>query len=181
MSTLIVALLLLPIAVALLAGLVTLLARPLVTPAIAALEGARFRRCLTRVARGDLQLQGRQIEAALREFEAAFCLLIVRVDARLAEQIARHHTGLLSRLLSVADDLPQQRVRLLALAKVDRLLDRRGDMQRAYLQLRNRPLRDGRRLQLERELRRNARETRAAVRELIADLQLLSGRKVAYQ
>ncbi len=41
--------------------------------------------------------------------------------------------------------------------------------------------RDGRRLQLERELRRNARETRAAVRELIADLQLLSGRKVAYQ
>src|SRR5207249_12093347 len=77
--------------------------------------------------------------------------------------------------------LPQQRVRLLALAKVDRLLDRRGDMQRAYLQLRNRPLRDGRRLQLERELRRNARETRAAVRELIADLQLLSGRKVAYQ
>ena len=72
-------------------------------------------------------------------------------------------------------------MRLLALAKVDRLLDRRGDMQRAYLQLRNRPLRDGRRLQLERELRRNARETRAAVRELIADLQLLSGRKVAYQ
>ena len=69
MSTLIVALLLLPIAVALLAGLVTLLARPLVAPAIAALEGARFRRCLTRVARGDLQLQGRQIEAALREVE----------------------------------------------------------------------------------------------------------------
>ncbi len=73
------------------------------------------------------------------------------------------------------------RVRLLALAKVDRLLDRRGDMQHAYLQLRNRPLRDGRRLQLERELRRNARETRAAVRELIADLLLISGRKVAYQ
>ena len=38
MSTLIVALLLLPIAVALLAGLVALLARPLVAPAIAALE-----------------------------------------------------------------------------------------------------------------------------------------------
>ena len=78
-------------------------------------------------------------------------------------------------------DLPQQRVRLLALAKTDRLLARRGEMQRAYLQLRSRPLRDGRRLQLERELRRNARDLRAAVRELIADLQLISSRTVAYQ
>jgi len=181
MSTWLVALVLLPIALVLVAGLVVLLARPLAMPALAALERARFQRRLAHAARGDAHLQERQIEAALRELEAAFCLLIVRVDTRLAEQIARHHTGLLSRLLSVADDLPQQRVRLLALAKVDRLLDRRGDMQRAYLQLRNRPLRDGRRLQLERELRRNARETRAAVRELIADLQLLSGRKVAYQ
>jgi hypothetical protein len=178
---LIVALLLLPIAVVLLAGLITLLARPLVAPAMAALEGARFRRCLARVARGDLHLHGRQIEAALREFEAAFCLMTVRVDARLAEQIGRHHVGLLSRLLSVADDLPQQRVRLLALAKTDRLLARRSEMQRAYLQLRNRPLRDGRRLQLERELRRNARDLRAAVRELIADLQLITARTVAYQ
>jgi hypothetical protein len=55
------------------------------------------------------------------------------------------------------------------------------EMQRAYLQLRTRPLRDGRRLQLERELRRNARDARGAVRELIADLQLISSRKVAYQ
>src|SRR5256885_13653682 len=68
--------------------------------------------------------------------------------------------------LHAALPISQQRVRLLALAKVARLLDRRGDMQRAYLQLRNRPLRDRRRLQLERELHRNARETRAAVREL---------------
>ncbi|HYV55995.1 MAG TPA: hypothetical protein VE911_00545 [Candidatus Nitrosopolaris sp.] len=181
MSTLIVALLLLPIAVVLLGGLVLLLARPLVTPVITAFEGARFQRCRAHVARGDLQLQGRQIEAALREFEAAFCFMTVRADPRLAEQIGRHHVGLLSRLLSVADDLPQQRVRLLALAKTDRLLARRGEMQRAYLQLRNRPLRDGRRLQLERELRRNARDLRAAVRELIADLQVISSRTVAYQ
>ena len=54
-------------------------------------------------------------------------------------------------------------------------------MQRAYLQLRSRPLRDTRRMQLERELRRNARETRGAVHELIADLQLITARKVAYQ
>ena len=54
-------------------------------------------------------------------------------------------------------------------------------MQRAYLQLQTRPLRDARRLQLERELHHNARDTRGAVRELVADLQLLSDRKVAYQ
>jgi hypothetical protein len=181
MSTWLVALVLLPIALLLVAGLVSLLARPLVAPALAALERARFRRCLSRAARGDAHLQAHQVEAALRELEAAFCLMIVRADPRLADQIPRHHTGLLSRLLSVADEIPHQRVRLLALAKVDRLLDRRIEMQRAYLQLRTRPLRDGRRLQLERELRRNARDARGAVRELIADLQLISSRKVAYQ
>ena len=181
MSTLLVALVLLPLALALVAGLIALLARPLIAPAMGAVERARFARCVARVARGDAHLQDRQVPAALREFESAFCLLIVRADGRVAEQIGRHHTGLLSRLLSVADDLPAQRVRLLALAKVDRLLDRRTEMQRAYLQLRNRPLRDGRRLQLERELRRNTRSLRAAVRELIADLQLISQRKVAYQ
>jgi hypothetical protein len=180
-STALVAIVLVLLALALLVGLVLLLARPLVNPVLAALERARFQRCLARAARGDAHLQARQVEAALRELEAAFCLMIVRADTRLAERIARHHTGLLSRLLSVADDLPHGRVRLLALAKVDRLLDRRGDMQRAYLQLRTRPLRDGRRLQLERELRRNARDTRAAVRELIADLQLLTARRVAVQ
>src|SRR5216117_2452642 len=127
MSTWLVALVLLPIAVLLVAGLVLLLARPLVVPALAALERARFQRCLARAAHGDARLQERQIEAALREFEAAFCLIIV-----------------------LADDLPPQRVRLLALAKVERLLARRSEMQRAHLQLRNRPLRDARRLQLER-------------------------------
>jgi hypothetical protein len=180
MSTWLVALVLLPIAVALVVGLISLLARPLVVPAIAALERARFQRCLARAARGDAHLQHGDTDAALRELEAGFCLMIVRADARLAEQIPRHHTGLLSRLLSVADDLPPQRVRLLALAKVDRLLDRRAEMQRASLGLRSRPFRDARRLQIERELRRNARDVRAAVRELIADLQLISARKVAY-
>jgi hypothetical protein len=181
MSTVLVAFVLLPIALALIAGLVLLLGRPLVFPALAAVERARFRRCLARAARGDAHLHGRLIEAGLRELEAAFCLMIVRSDTRLVEQIARHHAGLLARLLAVADDLPHERVRLFALAKVDRLLDRRGEMQRAYLQLRGRGARDGRRIQLERELRRNTRDTRAAIRELISDLHVLSTRKVAYQ
>src|SRR2546430_2661057 len=62
MSTWLVALVLLPIALVLVLGLVSLLARPLVVPAFAALERARFQRCLARAARGDAHLQERQIE-----------------------------------------------------------------------------------------------------------------------
>jgi len=181
MGAMLAALVLLVVALALVLGLLFLLGRPLLTPALTGLERTRLQRCLARAARGEACLRLRQVDAGLRELEAAFCLITVRADPRVADQIVRHHTGLLSRLLSVADDIPHHRVRLLALAKVDRLLDRRAEMQRAYLQLRNRPSRDARRLQLGRELRRNAREVRAAVRELIADLELLATRKVAYQ
>jgi hypothetical protein len=181
MSTALVALVLLPLELALVVGLVVLLAQPLLSPALKSVERARFNRCVARVARADVLLKNGQTENALRELEQSFCLIIVRADPKLAEAIGRHHVGILSRLLSVADNSPQQRVRLLALAKVDRLLDRRAEMQRAHLQLRHRSLRDGRRIQLERELRRNARNTRAAIRELIADLQVLTTRHVAYQ
>src|SRR2546429_5119725 len=106
MSTWLVALVLLPIALVLVAGLVVLLARPLAVPALAALERARFQRRLAHAARGDAHLQERQVEAALPEFEAAFCLLIVPGDARPAAQIGPPHTGLPPPLLSVADQLP---------------------------------------------------------------------------
>src|SRR5579883_3136427 len=139
MSTVVGALVLLPLALVLVAGLVLLLVRPLAHPLVAALERARFQRCLARAARGDAHLHAGQIEAALRELEGAFCLLTVRSEPRLVEQIARHHVGVLSRLLSVADELPQQRVRLFALAKVDRLLDRRGETRRAPPSARARP------------------------------------------
>jgi hypothetical protein len=181
MSTALVALVLLPMALTLVVGLSFLIAQPLLRPALSAIERARLRRAVARVSRGDSALRARQVEIALREYEAGFCLMIVRADPKVADEVNRHHVGLLSRLLAVADGSPQPRVRLLALAKVDRLLDRRAEMQRAHLQLRNRSLRDGRRIQLERELRRNARQARAAVRELIADIQVLTARKVAYQ
>lgn len=181
MSTAIVALVLLPLALALVVGLVLLLAGPLLAPALGGLERSRVRRARQRAARADACLERRDTEGALRELEHAFCLVIVRADPRLVDEIGRLHTGALSRLLAIADGSPQPRVRLLALAKVDRLLDRRAEMQRAHLQLRNRSLRDGRRIQLERELRRNAREVRQAVRELIADIQVLTARRVAVQ
>lgn len=180
-ETLIAALILLPLGLALLIGLLGLLLSPLTQPALRSLERVRFARRLARAARADSLLKGRRLEAALREIEQAFCTFTVRADSRLLDQIASHHTGLLSRVLTVIDDLPQGRVRLLSLAKVDRILDRRGQLAQALLQLRSRSWRDGRRIQLERQLRRNAHDLRAAVRELVADVQLLAARRVAVQ
>jgi hypothetical protein len=180
-ETLVAALILLPLAIGVLAALLGLLLSPLALPALRALERARFARRLGRVARADSLLKGRRIDAALRELEQAFCTFTVRADSRLVEQIAAHHTGLLSRFLTVVDDLPQGRVRLLSLAKLDRVLDRRAQLEQALFQLRNRSWRDGRRIQLERELRRNASDLRVAVRELVADVQVLAARRVAVQ
>src|SRR5436309_15350725 len=139
MSTVLVALVLLPVAVVLVVGLVALLARPLVAPAVASVERGRFRRCLAHAARGDAHLKAQQLPAALSAFEVAFCLFTVRADARLPELITRHHTGLLSRLLSVADDPPQHAVRLRAPPKVDRLLEPPRQMPRPHLQPQTRP------------------------------------------
>ena len=181
LETVIAALVLLPLGLALVLLILGLLLHPLAMPALRALERARFARRLARAARADSYFKFRRLDAGLHELEHAFCLFTVRADSRLLEQIGAHHTGLLSRFLTVIEDLPQGRVRLLSLAKVDRILDRRGDLEGALLQLRNRSWRDGRRIQLERELRRNARDLRAAVRELVADVQLLAARRVAVQ
>ena len=179
MSTVVVGLVLLLCGLAVVGALLMLLTRPLVAPALGAIERARLAQRLARAARADAHLRAGDVRPALRELEQAFCLFTVRVDAGVADQITAHHTGLLSRCLSVADALPSERVRLLALAKVDRLLDRRREMQRALLQLRGRSTRDGRRLQLERELGRNAGAVRVAVRELLADLELHRTRRAS--
>jgi hypothetical protein len=180
-GTIIAALVLLPLGAALVLAILGLLLQPLAVPALSALERARFARRLARTARADSLLKGRRLDAALRELEQSFCLFTIRAEPRLVEQIAAHHTGLLSRFLTVVDDLPHGRVRLLSLAKVDRVLERRGELEHALLQLRTRSWRDGRRIQLERELRRNAHALRAAVRELVADVELLAARRVAVQ
>lgn len=180
-ETILAAIVLLPLGAGLVVALIALLLNPLAMPALTALERARFARCLARAARADSALKSRRVDVALRDLEQSFCLFTIRADPRLAEQIAAHHTGLLSRFLTLIEDLPQGRVRLLSLAKVDRILERRSDLENALVQLRNRSWRDGRRIQLERELRRSAHDLRAAVRELVADVQLLCARRVAVQ
>src|SRR5262249_59162389 len=113
MSTALVALVLLPMALTLVVGLSLLIAQPLLRPILSAVERARLRRAVGRVARGDAALRARQVEAALRGYEAGFCLIIVRADTKLADEGNRHHLGLLSRLLAVADRSPPPRGPLL--------------------------------------------------------------------
>jgi hypothetical protein len=118
------------------AGLVTvtvtsmLILGPLRRPLFAAVERARLRRCLSRCDHGDARLAANDLSGALREFSAAFCFVVPRGDPRLLAEIARLHAGLLSRLMSIVDDFPGKRVELLALAKVERLLDQWIDIQR---------------------------------------------------
>jgi hypothetical protein len=177
MTTLLVALVLVPIATGLVALVLYLLARPLLAPAISTLERLRLGRAIARASRCDAQLAAGRLDAALRELEQAFCLMTVQGDPSTLDQLAAHHIGLLSRALAIADTAPDGRVRLLAVAKVERLLDRRHAMLRAALQLQGRPVGDTRRVQIARELSRNGRDIRAAVRELTADLQLLRERR----
>jgi hypothetical protein len=177
MSTLLVALVLVPIATGLVALVLYLLARPLLAPGISALERLRLGRAIARASRCDAHLTAGRLDAALRELEQSFSLMTVRGDPSTLEQLTAHHVGLLSRALAIADTGPVGRVRLLAVAKVERLLDRRHAMLRAALQLQGRPAGDARRVQIARELARNGRSIRAAVRELTADLQLLRERR----
>jgi len=180
-ETLLAALVLLPLGLGIVLGLLALLLHPFALPALASIERQRVARVLGRATRADAHMKARRTEAALREIEQAFCYVTLRADPNVADQVEAHHTGLLSRILTIVDGLPHGRVRLLSLAKVDRLLERRTDLQRALLQLRNRSFRDGRRIQLEREMRRNSRELRAAVRDLVADVELLAARRTAVQ
>jgi hypothetical protein len=132
------------------------------------LERWRFDRCLARVERGDRYLREGELAAALGEFEAAFYPHPTRLAA-LAEAVNRHHTGLLGRLMAAADQLQDERVRLISLAKVDRLFHERRSLQRRYLTLGESGTRQRRR-EIERELRQNTRALRTALASLVAEI-----------
>jgi len=177
MSTVLVALVVIPAAMAMVAGLLLALGRPLIGPVTSFFERQRLHLAERQAATCDAHLAAGRIDQALRTLEQAFCLMRVRRDPALLDAIAAHHLGLLSRVLTIADASETGRVRPIALAKVERLLERRRDMQRALLQLDARAASAQRLRQLEGELQRNRSQTRAAVRELTADLLLLRERR----
>jgi hypothetical protein len=140
-----------------------LLVGPLRRPILAAVDRARLRRCVARQKRGDAHLAADDVNSALRQFAGAFCFIVPRADARLLGDIARLHTGLLSRFVTIGGDLPGDRVQLLALAKVERLLDQWSEAQRRAVRVPLNPT-DGV------ELQRRRRLAQDAIQELAGEL-----------
>ncbi len=95
-------------------------------------EQARFRRHSARCQRGDALLEKGDLTDAAQVFIEAFFFKPVRHEASLLSSIANYHTGLLSRLLTVADELGKGRARLVSLADTDRLLAERLEIQLEY-------------------------------------------------
>jgi hypothetical protein len=133
------------------------------------IERWRINRCITHGRRGDALREQGNLDAALREYQAAFFLHPVR-DRQLATIVANHHTGLLSRLIAITEDVQGGTVRLFSLAKVDRLLNERSDLQRRHLT--NRQSSDRQRGGgVHQQLVQNRRDLQAALRQLIVEIQ----------
>ena len=134
-------------------------------------ERQRLQRYLARAAAGDRSLERGALDRALFSFQGAFYPYPVRTRA-LAQQIIQHHTGLLSRFIAAADHHHGQRVRLLSLAKADRLFDEHHALLRQYLAACDRNVR-ARQRELEQALRANAGELRATLAALAAEITVV--------
>lgn len=141
-------------------------------------ERAAFQRCGTRCARGDKLLEKGDHAGAMQVFAEAFFLRPVRRDPDLLSDVANYHTGLLSRLLTIADELGKGHARLLSLARTDRLLSERLGIQLDYFRATKRE--DHERLRdIERRLRENQTQVRTAITRLIEEIRS-SEEKVMY-
>jgi hypothetical protein len=141
-------------------------------------ERAAFQRCRTRCARGDELLEKGDHAGAMQTFADAFFLRPVRRDPDLLSEVANYNTGLLSRLLTIADELGKGRARLLSLARTDRLLSERLGIQLDYFRASKRE--DHERLRdIERRLRENQTQVRTAIVRLIEEIRS-SEEKVMY-
>jgi hypothetical protein len=141
-------------------------------------ERAMFRRYGTRCEQGDELLEKGDLAGAVQVFAEAFFLKSVRRDSSLVSDIANYHTGLLSRLLTVADEMGKGRARLPSLADADRLLAERLEIHSDYF----RTLKRGEPQQLreiERSLRVNEAQVRAAIGRWIEEIRS-SEEKVLY-
>jgi hypothetical protein len=168
MFTTVIAILLLVASLGLVYFLAGLLWRAASVPLGPAWERWRMERYTGRARRGDELLRQGAVGPALGEFRAALCPYLAR-DRALAQVIQRHHTGLLSRFIAAADHLQGDRVRLISLAKADRLLQERGALQQRYLTVRQGGSRQRVR-ELEGEFRANTRELRATLAALAEEI-----------
>lgn len=133
-------------------------------------EQAMFHRARSRCGRGDELLEKGDLAGAVHIFGEAFFLRPVRRDSSLLSDIANYHTGLLSRLLTIADEMGKGRARLPSLADTDRLLAERLEIHLEYFRTLKRGEAPQRR-EIERSLRENEAQVRAAVNRLIEEIR----------
>lgn len=139
-------------------------------------ERHQFDRYVERARRGDRLLNEGAVARALTELEGALYPYPPQ-SAAMARAIANHHTALLSRLIAAAERVQGDRVRLISVAKADRLFHERAALQHRYVALRQSGSR-ARLRALEQELRTNTRELRATLNALSAEIA--SARAVRY-
>jgi hypothetical protein len=133
-------------------------------------EQSALRRYSARCRQGDALLEKGDLAGAMRIFSESFFLKPIRRDSSLLSELANYHTGLLSRLLTVADELGKGSARLLSLADTDRLLAERLEIQLEYFRLRKRGETELLR-EIEPRLRENETKVRATVRRLIEEIR----------
>lgn len=134
------------------------------------LERRYFARYLARARRCDVLMQQGDVEQALQQLRAAFFLRAVN-SRSLASAVTNHHTALLSRLISITSDVQGGSVRLLSLAKTDRLLTERSELQRRYFAAKQSP-RGNRVRELQARLRANSHELATALEQLVAEVRV---------
>lgn len=169
MLNLLLALVLGGFALGVLAAVFALVAGALSGPLGSFLERRRFAAHVARAAAADKLLREGRIEEALPLVLASFYLFPVR-DRALSSAVANHHTGLLSRLIALASDSQGHSVRLLSLAKTDRLLAERAALQKRYFSL----VPDGTsqaRHEVRRRIAANRRELVATLAQLVEEVR----------
>lgn len=130
-------------------------------------ERWRLDRYIAHAERGDRYLHRGALERALAEFRAAFYPHPAR-DQALAGSVRKHHLGLLSRLIAAADQR-NGGIRLMSLARADRLFQERNVLQSRYLTARTQGDRVRLR-ELERAFRHNTDELRSALDALAREI-----------
>ena len=142
-------------------------------------ERTAFRKSSLRCCEGDNLIEQGDFAGAVQLFGDAFFLKPIRRESELLSDIANYHTGLLSRLLTIADEMGKGRARLPSLADADRLLADRLEIQFEYFRALKRSDHEQQQIAEDR-LKDNEELTRLAIHRLLDEIRSSSEERVMY-
>lgn len=144
-------------------------------------ERSAFRRHSLRCRRGDELLEQGDLAGAVQTFGGAFFLRPIRQDVALLTDIGKYHTGLLNRLLTVADEMNKGQARLPSLADTDRLLAERLEIHLEHFRALNGESSEGASAsRLDERLQENERQIRTSVDHLLNEIASTGEERVVY-